>query len=790
MKLFNIFILAFFSVALVACGGAEERKAVYLEKAKVSMAAGDLNKARIELKNVLQIDPKDANAYYQLGNVYEQQKKYRKAFTNYLKSSELDPDLLENQARLGRFYLLLANDLDKAQEKIDFILLKEPDNIEGLLLKAAMRLKKGDMKQAIDIAKVIVSREPGHIDGVTFLASLYLKEKKNKDAIEILDVALKSNHNNESLNRLLAVILMEDKEFDRAESIYKDFLERNPDSSASYNNLALFYSQIGKQDKVEEVLRASVKSNPEDVDRALALVKYIRSTQGDNEAVNVLRELIAKNNNVGKLRIALGQLFAISGDKDSAVDVFKEAINDFSEEETGIESRILLATIYITKQDYTSARKILDEADKISPNDPKINFLKAKLAVNDGDIESATISLRVVIKEMPENIDAYLLLARVYESEGNKDQARDILNSAYANNKMNAAGLLKLSEYYLSRDIEQSKKIIADYNNLKKFDYDGMSISATILNRQKLYSEAYIIAEKLMELFPDKTAGYFHSVPYLIQQGNKEKAISVLEQGYEKSADSRILLVLLTKLQVSEKQFDEAAKRILDELKNSPDDSDLKIILAKIYIVKGDLLSAESLLREVVKADPALEEPYLLLAQIYQKQQNILSVKSILEKGRANVASSIKIPLRLATAYEFNKEYSKTIKVYSDLNKQFPDNLIVINNLVSMLSDYGEKNDLELAKQLVLKLENTKQYVFMDTIGWLYYKLGDYEQAIKYLSQSVEKAPNVSVFNYHLGMAYMKSGAKSKARKYLENSMSDGKNFKEKPLAEAALESL
>ena len=65
---------------LTACGGAEERKAVYMEKAKSSIEAGDLDKARIELKNVLQIDPKDGEAYYQLGKVLEQQQDFRKAY--------------------------------------------------------------------------------------------------------------------------------------------------------------------------------------------------------------------------------------------------------------------------------------------------------------------------------------------------------------------------------------------------------------------------------------------------------------------------------------------------------------------------------------------------------------------------------------------------------------------------------------------------------------------------------------------------------------------------------------
>ena len=83
MKLFRILILTLSAYTLISCGGADERKSVYMEKAKSSIEAGDLEKARIELKNVLQIDPKDSNAYFHLGKIYEQKKNYRQAFSNY-----------------------------------------------------------------------------------------------------------------------------------------------------------------------------------------------------------------------------------------------------------------------------------------------------------------------------------------------------------------------------------------------------------------------------------------------------------------------------------------------------------------------------------------------------------------------------------------------------------------------------------------------------------------------------------------------------------------------------------
>ena len=108
-----------------------------------------------------------------------------------------------------------------------------------------------------------------------------------------------------------------------------------------------------------------------------------------------------------------------------------------------------------------------------------------------------------------------------------------------------------------------------------------------------------------------------------------------------------------------------------------------------------------------------------------------------------------------------------------------------------MLSEHSDnKDDLDLAKILADKLKGNGQPVFSDTIGWVYFKLGDYDTAIQNLTQAVEKAPNISVFNYHLGMAYKLSGDKVQAKVYLEKSLADNKQFKQKESAEAALKDL
>jgi len=56
-------------LALAACGGPEEKRAKFFERAKGFYEKGDWVKARLEVKNALQIDPKFAEGYQLLGQI-------------------------------------------------------------------------------------------------------------------------------------------------------------------------------------------------------------------------------------------------------------------------------------------------------------------------------------------------------------------------------------------------------------------------------------------------------------------------------------------------------------------------------------------------------------------------------------------------------------------------------------------------------------------------------------------------------------------------------------------------
>jgi tetratricopeptide (TPR) repeat protein len=60
---------------------------------------------------------------------------------------------------------------------------------------------------------------------------------------------------------------------------------------------------------------------------------------------------------------------------------------------------------------------------------------------------------------------------------------------------------------------------------------------------------------------------------------------------------------------------------------------------------------------------------------------------------------------------------------------------------------------------------------YLDTIGWIYYKLSKFNLALEYIKRSLEQRENSPVVIEHLGDVYLKLGDKKQAMHYWKRSL-------------------
>jgi tetratricopeptide (TPR) repeat protein len=99
-------------------------------------------------------------------------------------------------------------------------------------------------------------------------------------------------------------------------------------------------------------------------------------------------------------------------------------------------------------------------------------------------------------------------------------------------------------------------------------------------------------------------------------------------------------------------------------------------------------------------------------------------------------------------------------------------NVLISNNYAYSLSERGFKLEraLELAKFAVKAEPENSSY--LDTIGWVHFKLGNYTEAIEFIKKAIEEDKSNATLFDHLADVYAKMSNKEKAVEYYEKALS------------------
>jgi tetratricopeptide (TPR) repeat protein len=125
-------------------------------------------------------------------------------------------------------------------------------------------------------------------------------------------------------------------------------------------------------------------------------------------------------------------------------------------------------------------------------------------------------------------------------------------------------------------------------------------------------------------------------------------------------------------------------------------------------------------------------------------------------------------------------EYFERQKMYDQAEVQFrkalvidPHNPGVLNYLGYMLADQGEK--LPEALKMIQEAVNLEpqSYAYLDSLGWAYYKLGQYPQAEDNLRKAIARSSTDPTVLDHLGEVYEKTGNLKMAVAQWERSMAE-----------------
>lgn len=193
-----------------------------------------------------------------------------------------------------------------------------------------------------------------------------------------------------------------------------------------------------------------------------------------------------------------------------------------------------------------------------------------------------------------------------------------------------------------------------------------------------------------------------------------------------------------------------------------------QVRMAEVLFKTGQREQAISHMQELVRDNPDVPRLHQSLARLHQDMQHYKKaarhytelIKTIDDPRRRHA------PLYFArgAAYERLQEFSKAARDLEMSLKLEPNNPVVLNYLGYMWLDQGK--NLDSAYDHIRQAAHLRPHdgAIVDSLGWVYYKKGQFETAIRYLEKAVSLLPNDPVINMHLGDAYNKTGRDEEAR--------------------------
>ena len=359
MKYRNIIILVV-AVSLVACGGPEERKAKYRARAQEYLQAGNYPKARVALRNVLKIDPKDGDAYFLFAQVEEKEKNWRNAVGLYQKLVELVPDHTAGLITLAKYYLE-ARLTEHVVSTADKVLAKDPQHPQAKALKIAVLAVEGKLPDAMTKAEALRSQFPTEPDVAILLATLYGQQQRYRDAEATLQRALDAHPKDMDLLNNLNTILVQAKDMAGAEMVARRMIETEPTLFDHRLRLARFFDAQGAHEKAEAVLREAIALDPNSEERRLLLADFLSTRKDHPAAEQTLLEAVTQLPHSTKIQFGLASLYLKSGQDAKARELYAGLVKDYKEKPAGLEAKVKLAEMDLVSGKQAEAERQVQE---------------------------------------------------------------------------------------------------------------------------------------------------------------------------------------------------------------------------------------------------------------------------------------------------------------------------------------------------------------------------------------------------------------------------------------------
>ena len=476
----------------------------------------------------------------------------------------------------------------------------------------------------------------------------------------------------------------------------------------------------------------------------------------------------------------LATIYTTGRNLDSAITVFERIV---SLDSANYQSLFSLAKLY-EKDKPQNALNLYDKI--IKEAGPQWNVLLNVADLNErlGNVEATISTVEDLLELNPTNIDLRKLLIESYIKTKKYDKAIQLSEetlSVFPND-------YELVEYRANALVQSGKWNAGALEYKKLIESDAVTFESKLriitgFLTQTVKDSSLIPLTKDMLTYLDKDTTDWQVKAYLgqlsIDERNDSLAIKYFKEASALAVWNPQIWMRLGGLLFDSGKYEDAIVEMKKAVINFPNEYVINVILGLALAQEQKHAEAGEYLKRSIDLNPtdvlALQAYGFTLNQLDQPEEALVYLNRAVEIDPENT----QVLGVLGLIYDDLEMYTMSDSVYTKALAIDPLDALVNNNYAYALSERGERLDeaLDMAKKAIAVDPNNSS--FLDTIGWIYYKMGDYEKAKENIEKAMMTDSDNPTLLHHLGDVYSKLGENKKALEYWKKAVEFGEDDKD-----------
>jgi len=586
--------------------------------------------------------------------------------------------------------------------------------------------KNDYVNKAIDNFRLAMKEDPSASFLVEDIAELYRMSGRIREAVEEAQDALKANPDDLNARRVLAHI----------------YTQQIGDAQTNHID-------EGMARRAVEQYKIITEKDPKDVDSLVMLGRLERVLDDSVDAEASFKKALAVEPDNDDAVTGLASVYSDRGDAKGASALLEKLV----EKNPSPRALVSLANSYESMHEYALAVNTYKKALELDPNRVELKAALAQDQAMAGQLDDALSTYQDLAEANPQDAQPYLGMAQIYRGKRDFANARKMYDKARSLDPDNIE--IRYNEVGLLEDEGKTVDAIAALKGI---------LDATVRRTYNPAERGY--RAKMLE----QLGLLYRSNDQYDKSVDTFRQIALLDPDLSARAEAQVIDTYRLA-----KDYPKAQQESDDAAKKYPNDRTVHEVRAQLLADQGKTDQAIAELKKLLDGKND-REVYLAMADVYQKGHSYAEMSKVLDAAdKLSDAKEDKAGVLFlrGAMYERQKNYDLAEKTFRQVLDIDPTNASAMNYLGYMLADQNVR--LPEAQELIKKAVSLEpnNYAFLDSLGWVYFRMNRLDQAEQELTRSVQLMSKDPTIHDHLGDVYFKQGKIKEAIAQWQSSLSE-----------------